>query len=86
MQQEDRIESFDVALLSLSPQLGGYIQANGTAQRLAAVREDEEFRRFLTEASLVVDDLWLSDGFANAGVAEQMTMYTEAIAKVPQTA
>jgi hypothetical protein len=86
MQQENRIESFDVALLSLNPQLGGYIQVNGTAQQLAAVREDAEFRRFLTEASLVVDDLWLTDGFANEGVAEQMGMYAEAVGKVPQTA
>jgi hypothetical protein len=86
MQQEGRIESFDVALLSLTGDLGGYIQLNGTAQQLAEVREDEEFRRRLTEAMLVVDDLRLYDGVTNEGIAEQMAMYTEAIAKVPQTA
>ena len=86
MQQEGRIESFDVALLNLNPDLGGYLRLNGTAQQLAAVREDEEFRRHLTEALLVVDDLRLYDGYANQGVAEQMAMYAEAIAKVPQMA
>ena len=35
MQQEGRIESFDVALLNLTGDLGGYLQLNGTAQQLA---------------------------------------------------
>jgi hypothetical protein len=86
MQQEGRIESFDVALLTLTGDLGGYLQLNGTSEQIAAVREDEEFRRRLVEASLVVDDLRLFDGVTNQGVAEQMALYAEAIAKVPQTA
>jgi hypothetical protein len=86
MQQEGRIESFNVALLHLNPDLGGYLQLNGTAQQLAAVREDEEFRRHLIEAALVVDELRMTDGVTNQGVAENMTMYNEAVAKVPQKA
>ena len=50
------------------------------------MNEDEEFRRHLVAASLVVDDLRMFDGATNEGVAEQMAMYTEAIAKVPQNA
>ena len=67
MQQEGRIESFDVALLNLTGDLGGYLQLNGTAQQLAAVDEDEEFRRHLVAASLVVDDLRMFHGATNAG-------------------
>jgi hypothetical protein len=50
------------------------------------VNEDEEFRRHLVAASLVVDDLRMFHGATNAGVAEQMAMYTEAAGKVPQNA
>ena len=85
MQQEGRIESFDVALLNLTGDLGGYLQLNGTAQQLAAVNEDEEFRRHLVAASLVVDDLRMFHGATNAGVAEQMAMYTEAAARFRRT-
>jgi hypothetical protein len=86
LQQAGRIESFDVALLSLTGELGGYLQLNGTAQQLADVREDEEFRRHLTRAMLVVDDLRVYDGITNQGVAEQMAMYAEEVSKIPQTA
>src|SRR3954453_2190627 len=84
MQQEGRIESFDIALLNLTGDLGGYLQLNGTAQQLAAVNEDEGFRRHLVAASLVVDELRMFDGATGQGVAGQMAMYMEAIAKVPQ--
>jgi hypothetical protein len=86
MQQEGRIESFDVALLNLTGDLGGYLQLNGTAEQLAAVNQDEEFRRHLVAASLVVDELPMFEGATGQGVAEQMAMYVDAIAKVPQNA
>jgi hypothetical protein len=50
------------------------------------VNQDEEFRRHLVAASLVVDDLRMFDGATGQGVAEQMAMYVDAIAKVPQHA
>src|SRR3954447_22872924 len=87
LQQEGRIESFDVALLI--PNGGpteGYINLNGSAAQLAAVREDDDYMRTMTDASLVVHDLCICDGFTNEGIAKQMTMYQEAIGRVPQTA
>jgi hypothetical protein len=86
MQQEGRIESFDVVLLTPSTGMDGYMQLNGSAEQLAAVREDEEFQRVLIDATLIVEDLALTDGYANAGIARQMEMYQEAISKVPQRA
>jgi hypothetical protein len=38
------------------------------------------------DASLIVDDLNIIAGYTNAGVAPQMAIYADAIAKVPQTA
>jgi hypothetical protein len=86
LQQAGRIESFDVVLLSPASGLGGYLALQGSAQQLAAVREDEEFQRNTLAASLIVDELRVVDGYTNEGVARQVAMYQDAIAKVPQTA
>ncbi|QEC48070.1 hypothetical protein FSW04_11155 [Baekduia soli] len=84
LQQEGRIEGFDVALMTPNAELGGFIQLHGTAAQLAAVREDPEFQRMTVDAELCVDGMRLIDGFTNGGVAEQMALYTEAVAMVPQ--
>jgi hypothetical protein len=86
MQQEGKIERFDVRLLAPSSRVGGYMELEGTAQQLAALKEDGEFKRNLVEAELCVDDIRVTDGYCNQGVADQMALYTEAIAKVPQSA
>ena len=84
LQQEGRIEGFDVVFLAPSGGLDGYIQLHGATQQLAVLREDETFQRILVDASLVVDGLRLVDGFANAGIAERLELYRNAIGKVPQ--
>lgn len=86
MQQEGRIESFDVVLLGPNAALGGYIELFGSSEQLAAVRESADYRRILADAGLVVDDLCQADGFANEGVAQQLALYQEAVARVPQVA
>ena len=84
-QQEGRIESFDVILLEPhGGGLAGYMELHGSADQLSAMREDEEFQRLLVDASLIVEELGLVAGFANEGVARQVTMFQEATAKVPQ--
>jgi len=84
MQEEGRIESFDVVLFDPNGDLGGYIQLHGSAEQLNAVVEDEEFIRNTVEATLIVDKLRHLTGYTNEGVAQQMALYQEAIAKVPQ--
>ena len=87
MQQEGRIERFDVCLLT--PHGGGLqgcILLHGSQEQLAEVRADPEFQRNLFDASMIVDELGVVDGYANEGIAPQMALYQEAVAKVPQTA
>src|SRR5882724_11283991 len=72
MQQEGRIEKFDVVLLGPNGDLGGYMEVHGTAEQLMAVREDPEFERNTADASLIVDGLRHIDGYTDAGVAQQM--------------
>jgi hypothetical protein len=86
MQQDGRIEKFDVVLLGPNGDLNGYIEVHGSAEQLARFREDEEFQRNTADASLVVDGLRHIEGFTNDEVARQIARYQESIARVPQTA
>ena len=86
MQQDGRIESFDVTLLDPNGDMNGCIMVRGSAAQLAAVRADDEFRRSIADASLIVDGLRILDGHTNEGVAAQIGLYQEAIAQVPQRA
>jgi len=86
LQQEGRIEAFDVALLDPNADLAGYIELHGSSAQLAAVRADEEFRKMLIAASLIVGGLRLIDGYKNEGVAHELELFREAAARVPQTA
>jgi hypothetical protein len=58
--------------------------ARGSAEQIAALRQDEEFRRNQVDATLIVDDLQNIEGYTNEGVAREMALYQEAIATVPQ--
>ena len=85
MQQEGRIEGFDVVLLGPNGDLNGYIELHGSAEQLAALREDEEFQRNTIEASLIVDGFRQIEGVTNEEIARQMALYQESIARVPQS-
>jgi hypothetical protein len=86
MQQEGRIEKFDVVLLGPNGDLNGYIEVHGSTEQIAAFRENEEFQRNTVEASLIVDGLRHIEGYTNDEVARQMARYQESVARVPQTA
>lgn len=84
MQQDGRIESFDVVLFEPNGDLNGYVAVHGSAAQVNALREDEEFVRNTADATLIVDGLRHIVGHTNEGVARQMEIYREAIANVPQ--
>jgi hypothetical protein len=84
MQQEGRIESFDVVLLAPNTDLGGFITARGSAEQIAALRADEEFQRNTVDAQLSVNGIRHLEGYTNEGIAAQMAIYQEAISKLPQ--
>lgn len=86
MQQEGRIESFDVVLLDPSMDIAGYAEIHGSGEQIAALKESEDFRRALYNGSLIVDNLKMADGYTNEGIAKEMELYQEAISKVPQSA
>jgi hypothetical protein len=84
LQQEGKIESFDAVLCMPGAPVDGYIRLDGTARQLLDVKEDREFIRLTNEATTCVERIAVNDGYCNNGVTEQMEIYAEAIAKVPQ--
>jgi hypothetical protein len=86
MQQEGKIEGFDVVLLEPNGQSGGFILAKGSREQIDALRADEEFRRNTTDAAMVVDGLSHIEGVTNEGLTSEIAMFQEAIARVPQRA
>lgn len=86
MQQDGRIEGFDVCLFEPNLAVNGVIIIRGTKAQIDGLRDDEEFRRNTADATLIVDGLRHTYGYVNEGVARQIEVYQEAIAKVPQRA
>jgi hypothetical protein len=86
MQQEGRIESFDVVLLNPNAGMDGYIEVRGSADQLNAVRDSDDYLKSMVEAGLVVHELRVVEGFTGAGIARMVEMYQEAADAVPQMA
>jgi hypothetical protein len=84
MQQDGRIESFDVVWLEPNSDLDGFVVAHGSAEQIASLRADPEFRRSTVNAQLSVDGIRHIEGVANEGIAGELAMYQEAIASIPQ--
>ena len=82
LQQDGRIESFDVVLLDPNGDLGGYIELHGTHEQLSAIQEDEDYRRVLYDAGLVVKRLRGVEGFTNEAISREVAMYQEAVSRV----
>jgi hypothetical protein len=83
MQADGRLESMDVALLDPhGGELGGFFMVHGSAEQCAALGEDEEFRRAVIDAGLIVDNFGVVAAATGERVGQDMAMYAEAVAKV----
>ena len=84
MQQEGRIESFEVVIMQPNNAFGGFMLVRGTAEQIAGVRADDEFIRNTINAQLFVEGICHIEGYIGEELARIMGMYQEAIAGVPQ--
>ena len=83
MQANGSIEDMGVTLLDPhGGDLGGFFMVHGSAEQCSALQMDEEFRRACIDASLIVENFGVVPAATGAAVAEEMTMYTEALQKV----
>ena len=81
-----RIAGFEVMLLNPNGLMEGCMLLLGSHAQLDSVREEERFRRLMLDASLIVDDLRMAEGYGSDGIAEAMGLYADAVARVPQMA
>ena len=83
MQADGRIASMEVSLLDPhGGDLGGFFMLGGTPEQCAALTNDEEFRRAVIDANLIVENFGVVGAVTGDGVAREMGMYVEALAKV----
>jgi hypothetical protein len=83
MQSDGRIESMDVALLDPhGGDLGGFFMVRGSDAQCAALPGDEEFRRAVMDATLIVEHFGVVPAVTGEGIAREREMYREAIRKV----
>lgn len=83
LQQEGRIESFDVCLLEPhGGDLAGFALLRGSDEQLDAVHHDEEFQRQLTRANLIVDSLGIVPAAFGEEIGRQMSRYRGEVAEL----
>ena len=80
LQQEGKIESFDVAILNpTGGDAGGFILLRGTAQQIDSLRRDDEYQDLLNRVNMIVDGLRLTDAIIDEGLAQQITRFEKVI-------
>jgi hypothetical protein len=80
LQQDGRIERFDVAMLAPSGgSFGGFILARGTAHQLDALRRDAEFQEILNRVQMIVDNVLVNDAYVDEGLAQLVGVYEKVV-------
>jgi hypothetical protein len=84
MQSDGRIEGMDVTLLDPhGGELGGFFLVNCSEDQSAAlINSDEEFRRAMIDAGLIVENFGVVPARTGAAVGPEMALYGEAVAKL----
>jgi hypothetical protein len=78
LQQEGRIEGFDVYLLSPhGGDLDGFVILRGDRKALADVRFSDEFERLLARATAVVDSAGVIPAYSGDSLVEQMAIFQD---------
>src|SRR4051812_35323209 len=79
-QESGAIESFEVAFLAPhGGDLAGFILVRGSEEQIAALRANDEFARLNARAGLVVERFGVVDAAVDEAIAEQVSVYQEAI-------
>jgi hypothetical protein len=78
LQQDGRIEGFDVLLLAPhGGDLNGFVVLRGDRKALADVRFSEEFERLIARASAIIDSPGVIPAYAGEALAQQMGRFQE---------
>lgn|SRR3954470_14183831 len=86
LEEAGRIEGFEVVLLEPNGLMDGCMLLRGSHAQLDDVGQDMHFRRLMIDASLVVDELRVSEGYTAEGIEQMLPLYADAVGHVPQMA
>lgn len=76
LQQDGRIESFEVLLLGPhGGDLNGFVILRGDRKGLADVRFSKEFERLTARATAIVDSIGVIPAYGGDALAEQMNLF-----------
>jgi hypothetical protein len=82
LQADGAIESFEPVFLEPhGGDLGGFLFIRGDAERLSALRVDEDFGSYIQRATLIADGVGVVGASMGAALERQMGAYMEAIAQ-----
>jgi hypothetical protein len=83
LQQDGRIESFEVVLLyPHGGDLGGFALLRGSHEQLNEVGGDEEFLRLTARAGLIVERLGVVRAVLGDGLEQQIGIYQQAVGEL----
>jgi hypothetical protein len=83
LQQDGRIESFDVCLLEPhGGELAGFITLRGSEAQLDAVHHDQDFQRQMARANLIVEKLGIVPAYFGEEIGRQMGLYQTEVAEL----
>ncbi len=75
LQQDGRIDSFDVLLLAPhGGDLNGFVVLHGDRKALAEIRFSEEFERLLVRAAAIIDSPGAIPAYSGEALAQQMAI------------
>ena len=81
LQEEGRVESFDVALLQPhGGDLAGFVLLRGSEDQMDAIQHDDEFERLMTRANFIVDKLGVVPAAVGEGIARQVGIFEAEVA------
>jgi hypothetical protein len=83
LQQEGRIESFEVVLLyPHGGDLYGFALLRGDGEALDAIRASDEFNRLVARAGLVVEGLGIVSAALGGSLGPQVELYRQAVGEL----
>jgi hypothetical protein len=83
LQQEGRIESFEVCLLEPhGGDLQGFVLLRGSQDQMDTVHNDDEFQRQLTRANLIVEGLGIVPAALGEEIGRQMGTYQAQVSEL----
>ncbi len=82
LQSQGTIESFEPVLLNPgSTDLGGLILIRGSAEKLDALKRDDQFVDLMIRAEYLIDGFGVIDGYLEGGLQTRMAKYAQVIAQ-----